>query len=587
MKADMPSERHRLDLTLYSGVALGVIGGSYFVAASQGWCVTSACGLLWPASTAILLGMTTVLAAATTLTKSAQKPYLAAAALVTVVLITLNLLPPFARDELTHHLAIPELYLKHGRAVTIPFAEQSYFPMQLTILYTPLLAQGWESLPKQLHMLFGLGAVSILYLYLIEKVSPAIAAFTAILVLTTPTFVTLATSAYVDLGLLFFSTVSIIALLRWSETDRISLLATAGFAAGCAGAVKYNGYLTIVVALAGAIALAPNKSPRILIRNALVFGLAAGLPLVPWMVRNYLDTGNPMFPLMRGMLGGPPRPDSPSVDIFTRRRFLYNESWLEVMTTPFRAFVTGRNGDPARFDGVFNPLLLLGFAALWIGRRSQPKKFLTLAAFALLLLVFLLTTFRSRYAIASLVPLAVLTAYALDELHRSRPQADRAIAALGAAALAFNLWHFGLYWNDVSPLGYLSGRESRSDFITRFVPEFPLSEYASQHLPPGATVYLAFLGQRGYYWKCSYTYDFYYSGTSIRDAVRAAETPEEVARELKRTGISHIAAAAPLLGRFLKEDLTEKEMSRWAEFATRHLRLIRTQGAFGLYEIVS
>jgi len=583
---DSPNDGRRLDLALYGGVALGAIGGSYFVAASGGRCVTSACGLLWPASTALILGITTILAAATALTDSAQKPYIGAAAGVTIALITLNLLPPFARDELTHHLAIPELYLAHGRAVTIPFAEQSYFPMQLTILYTPLLAQGWESLPKQLHMLFGLGAVSVLYLYLIEKVSPAIAAFTAILVLTTPIVVTLATSAYVDLGLLFFSTVSIVALLRWSETNRISLLATAGFAAGCAGAVKYNGYLTIVVALAGAVALAPDKRPRIVLRNALVFGFAAGLPLVPWMVRNYLDTGNPVFPLMRGLLGGPPRPDSPSIDTFTRRRFLYNESWLEVLTTPFRAFVTGRHGDPSRFDGVFNPLLLLGFAALWIGRRTQPKKFLTVSAFALLLLVFLLTTFRSRYAIASLAPLAVLTAYALDELRRFRPRAGQAVAALGAFALAFNLWHFGLYWNDISPLGYLSGNESRSSFITRFVPEFPLSEYASRHLPPGATVYLAFLGQRGYYWKCSYTYDFYYSGPSIRDAVRAAETPAEVSRKLKRTGISYIAASAPLLARFLKEDLTEEEMSRWAEFATQHLRLVRTQGAFGLYEIV-
>ena len=146
--------------------------------------------------------------------------------------------------------------------------------------------------------------------------------------------------------------------------------------------------------------------------------------------------------------------------------------------------------------------------------------------------------------------------------------------------------HFADYWISISPTPYLSGEENRTQFITRFVPEYPLAEFADKTLGPDSNVYLAFLGQRGFYWNRKYTYDYYYSGTSLRDAVRLASTPEQVSSSLRDQGISHIAASAPLLGRYLNEDLTEVEMARWNSFASRHLRLLRTHGAFGLYEII-
>lgn len=575
-----------LDRSLWSGGAVGVIGTLYFILAANGHGIASVAGLLVPGSVALLLIAIVVSAFAAAARNTASWLFLAAGLVFVAALVVLNLLPPVARDELTHHLALPALFLEEGRAVVYPFAEQSYFPMQLTLLYTPLLAQGWESAPKYLHMFFGLASVAILYVYLSSTVAIGVAAFVALLILTTPTFATLASSAYVDLGLLFFTTVSVVALLRWSESEQTGLLGLAGFAAGCAASVKYNGYLTLPLLLVGTITLAPRRDAVSILRNIAIFGALAIVPLAPWLLRNYFETGNPVFPLLRGTLGGPPRADSPSIDIFTKRMFLYNESWIEILTTPFRAFVIGRFGDPARFDGAFNPLFLFGFAAILSGRRTAKMDYLWIFALAVLAMVFLLTTFRSRYAIASLVALAILTAALLDRWRTALPSARLLLPALGAAALAFNLWHFADYWNLISPGAYLRGRESRQEFITRFVPEYPLSRFASENLPANANVHLAFLGQRGYYWKRPYTYDYYYSGTTIRDAVRTAASPRGVSAQLQEMGLSHIAASAPLLGRFLKEDLTATEMQRWDGFATQHLRLIHSHGAFGLYEIL-
>src|SRR5688500_1649261 len=57
--------------------------------------------------------------------------------LIIIVEVILSLVPPTARDELTHHLTIPRLYARAGRIIEVPMAPYSYYPMLLDMLYTP------------------------------------------------------------------------------------------------------------------------------------------------------------------------------------------------------------------------------------------------------------------------------------------------------------------------------------------------------------------------------------------------------------------------------------------------------------------
>jgi hypothetical protein len=139
----------------------------------------------------------------------------------------------------------------------------------------------------------------------------------------------------------------------------------------------------------------------------------------------------------------------------------------------------------------------------------------------------------------------------------------------------------------LEPQAYLIDGEERAAYVARFVPEYPVTAWANVHLREDAKVYLAFLGQRGYYWKRPYTYDFHFSGIALRDAVRAAATPEGVAMSLRRDGISHIAAADALLEQFMRRNLDDSERERWERFAAGHLRPLRRERGFGLYEIVA
>jgi 4-amino-4-deoxy-L-arabinose transferase-like glycosyltransferase len=568
-------------VSLFLAAASGLLADTYMPLARNPGFVSSPIGLLWPAATALLLVAVIALGFSgpwrTNRTGRLFAVLLAGSLLAVAVL---DLVPPVARDELTHHLAVPALYLQAGRMVEIPFADQTYYPMLLTLLYTPLLALVSENAPKVLHLAFGLGSAALVCAYLRTRVDDALALFAALLLFTTPTVAALASSAYVDLALLFYSAAALIALLRWSETGRSPFLLASALAAGSAAGTKYNGVLVIVLLAAGVVLLAPERRgwrPLVALAG---FGLVSLVPLVPWLVKNVAETGNPVFPLLNGLLGGRPLPVRPAIDVFSYRRIVYGESWLDIALVPVRVFLTGAEGDPARFDGTFNPLYLLGFAAALVPGASRRDRALAGFAGAFLLLAFFLVAFRSRYVIPVLIPLVLL---GVEHLERWRGTVALPLAIAGS--LLFNALHFGLLWARIDPLAFLSGRQTRAEYVTRFVPEYPVAAYANQHLPRGATVHLAFLGNRGYYWRVPYHYDMHYSGTTLREMTRASDTAGGVVRALSARGITHLASVDPLLERYMHDNLKPDEYARWREFVLHHLRPLYVHDRVGLYEI--
>jgi 4-amino-4-deoxy-L-arabinose transferase-like glycosyltransferase len=156
--------------------------------------------------------------------------------------IILNLTPPIARDALIHHLAIPKLWLKNGGFYEIKWADFSYFPMNVDLLYIIPLYFNKDFLANFIHMSFGIGTALLIYQYLNNKIS-RIAGLLGILVfLSTPIVVRLSTQAYVDLGLAFFTTASILAFIRYrdGEFKEFKWLFLSSVAMGLALGTKYN-----------------------------------------------------------------------------------------------------------------------------------------------------------------------------------------------------------------------------------------------------------------------------------------------------------------------------------------------------------
>ena len=126
--------------------------------------------------------------------------------------------PPVSKDALTHHLAVPKLYLKHGGMYEIPHMVFSYYPMNLDLLYLIPLYFENDIFPKFIHFSFALLTAWVLFIYIKHRLNCVYALFGVMLFLSIPIIVKLSITAYADLGLMFFSTVALFLLFKWMES---------------------------------------------------------------------------------------------------------------------------------------------------------------------------------------------------------------------------------------------------------------------------------------------------------------------------------------------------------------------------------
>jgi len=577
-----------LEALLWSSIGVALITEADLFAARAGLLVRSPLALLLPGLAAAVL-VAIALAAGRDWDRRDRSAWgLALVLLVYIVaLVVLDLVPPVARDELTYHLAMPKLFLREGRFQESPGIAYTYFPMLLELQFMPLLVHAGATAAKLLHLAYGVAAVAVVFHMLTWTVSRRAAALGATLLFTTPAVAILASRAYVDLAVLFYGAVAFFALSRWHQSDRLKWLILGALAAGCIVGVKYSGLMVVIFLTFGVFLLAAPAGSRAALRAAVIFAAVAAIPALPWLVKNWMQTGNPVFPFFGEVFGGSSFHDMARLDPLSRRRWQYGESWLEIALSPIRIFVTGREGDMRRFDGVFNPIYLLGFAAALRRDATRRDRVFALIAAVFLPAVFFSHDFAARYLVVILIPLVIL---AVETLVRLRRRASSyTVAALVAAALLFNFAHFSLYWREVDPLALLTGKRSHGEFLTRFVPEYPVVEFANAHLESTSLTYQVFLGDRSYYWETPFVYDqiYYASGLRLREALSAAQDGCDVARILRGAGITHLAASEGLLVRFLEENLAADERHRWVEFQARHLRPLFRQGGYGLYEVAA
>jgi len=493
----------------------------------------------------------------------------------------LSLVPPTARDELTHHLAIPKLYARAGRIIAVPIAPYSYYPMLLDMLYTPWLLWSADSVPKLVHALFGYFTGLSLFAYLSRRMNAVYGLLGFLFFISIHTVLRLSHWAYVDLGVTYYSTASLLCLLRWrEEKDSRSWLLLAAVSAGFAAATKPNGFVAASTLSFLFLFISLQERQRGLVKIAAELGMFAALgalPCLPWLAKNWLQTGNPFFPLMGGFFPGSGVAEGEGsvgfagLDIFAKRAWLYGESGWQIAALPLRLFLAGRDDDPQHFDGVLSPLLILLLPWVFKGKWLSEKRLLL--GFALLYLAYalFLVDMRARYVLAIVPPLAVLAVYGVFNVYLSikRPAYLFAGLLLCAGVHGYYLWR---YFAEIEPLAYLTGAESRDDYLSRVLPEYPAFKYTNRELPATAKIYLLFMGRRAYYCERDYFHDGGELPGFLLGAVRAAKNPADIHRQLTKKRLTHLLVREELLVRFLRDNLSPAELSIWDDFVSGHLQ---------------
>jgi hypothetical protein len=418
-------------------------------------------------------------------------------ALICLLTLGAALLPPTAWDALVYHLQGPRLYVESHRLLGVPENLYLNWPGQVEMLFTWGLLLKGDTLAKLFHWVFWPLIAALLYALARRAIGARAGQWAIAFWASVPFAAELAGVAYVDLGLAAFVLAGIYAFLRWTESHSSSWLSLSGLFIGLAMATKYTAatWLALLILLFAYHALKHGaRSFGWIVTHALGLAIVAVLPLVPWLAKNWLVTGNPVYPFL---FGGTEWNS-------TRQAFLvgsgggYSRNLLDYVALPWLATVVGTTGTAA-FDATTGPLLLC-LVPLVVLFRERPRPVNYGLALAVgQLAIFAVTIYGQVYLVEArlLLPVFPFLCLAATFVLVRMPDWDRkalhiswVVGWVVVLVLAVNLVTEAGSFLASQPLAPLLGLESREGYLQRRLGAyFEVMRYANERLPPDSKIF--------------------------------------------------------------------------------------------------
>ncbi|MGD8718439.1 MAG: hypothetical protein PVH29_06400 [Candidatus Zixiibacteriota bacterium] len=447
--------------------------------------------------------------------------------------------PPYFWDALTYHLAVPQAYAEAHRFVYLADNVYSSMPFGASLFYLwPYLWDGAITANAS-HLVVTLLALGLTYRLARAWVSQYYAVLAAAFVFLTPTVLTAAGGAQVD----HFSMLFIIAALflylnpgvgEGSSPRRRAV--AVGLFLGAALAVKYSSFPVLIAFIpiwAYDVARKRTRPAEV----AIIIGTAV-LLVVPWLIKAYVERGNPVFPALYGTFGG--RDFSAEQ---ARRLFEWQASMgrgrgiADWLLLPYR--VSFEAGYPYEdFCGLLLPFVLpLAAVAVPAFRRAGR-----VVAFAwVYFFAWALGPQQLRFLAGALPAFGIAAAGVLaaaepgGRLRLGRWW--RAIIAVAFLAVAFSYNAMGIF--DTLPGHSYFFWMDEEEFLSRRCPFYNGYDYMNRELPPGARVLLVFANQTLYLERDA-TYDSFLEASAPLILAEESADGEALYRYARERGITHV-----------------------------------------------
>lgn len=502
--------------------------------------------------------------------------------IVLVATLITALEPPTSRDfdGLAEHLAQAATYLRHRAVEPLWFDHHSHFPATMQMLY--VVGLGFKSVgaAKLFHWFHGLMAVMAAIILSRRFFQRRASGWAGFVLATTPMFLWLSGSAYVDLGVVAYSLLALLAYLRWRRTGRTADLALMAVVLGCAMTVKMQAIALSGVLLLAALMVAWRRIPidsgdmappaaLVGARRVVLCGLVAVAIASPWYIRTYLNTGNPFYPFGYGVFGGKhwsadraavydrhqldfgwgelPSPETMAALPRWRQKLVGPREPWRWLVAPFA--LTYLPWEFEVFLGKFQNILLtstgplylalIGVLVAFVQRGSKEDAFppavaRTLWLFLPLWLWWFWSMQLARYLFPSLALLAPVAGYGAYRCRHGGAIVSRALTAavlLWATVTAYTAASLA-----VPALPVIFGTESQHDYLLRTTDVYTPS-LAIRQLPPDARVCTygevrCFYFDRDYFWG--------EPGHSDLIAYDRMHTASDLVARYRELGITHV-----------------------------------------------
>jgi hypothetical protein len=553
-----------------------------------------------------------------TLEKTAAFVLCATIVVVFCTEIILNLTPPISRDALIHHLAVPKLWLKNGGFYEIHWADYSYYPMFINLLYLVSLYFKNDIAPKIIHLAFGTGTGLLIYFYLKHRFGRNWGLLGMVIFITTPIVVWLSTSAYIDLGMTFFTTGSVLAFIKWrdSEYGQFKWLLISSCCMGMAIGSKYNALIAwFIMNLILMLSYAKDTQRQIgTLKYGTMFFMITAIVASPWYLKNYFQTGNPFYPLFNSFFQSLHHQPIQEIirhqagekigqlSFFKMREVMYGETFWETLLIPIRMFFQGADNSYRYFQGILNPILIMFLPFILLNKKYGRDKYLF--AFFSIIFIFMayfLTEKQVRYILPTIPFLTILAVMGIKDLvdrigeeaffspsrfkKNAKSIARKFIFAIVALLLTFNFIYLKTRMDIIKPLPYLFGQEAKTAFLKRHLLHYDAVEYINSSLPVDAKFFTMFLGRRGYYLERIYKNEASFGMNTINQMLNSSVTEDSFREFIRSMQVTHILMRTDLVDHYLKNNFSHEEIERFMNLARKYWHRVYENNGYTVWDL--
>ena len=584
------------DFIFGAGIGFGILSCSTFVLGST--------QILYPATLYLLLGLSAVFSligwkVCPSVSKKSKPekskftvPEVLAGLLLLICLLLglfLVLTPAIGNDALTYHIGVPKLYLEHHGFYFIPGTLCSNYPLNNEMLYILALPLGGDIVAKGIHFAMAVFILIGMYQFTRRFVPGALFIFLPLVVFfSIPSVFVNAHMAYSDLTITFYIFLSVYTFLNWVSRKQAEWLVLCGVFTGLSMATKYSALLLPFMGCLGILYV--SRRQKIDNRQALRFlGLYVLSALVvgsPFYIKNWVLTGNPLYPFLYSIFGGT------GWDMELARQYdLFLESlgmgreFFDYLLLPWNVSFYAKMNSPV-FDGILGPAFILTLPFAFWTRNTPAALKIVMVYCGITFLFWAASVHQIRYLIPIFPFLAIWVGYVLGYF-RSHRLVFSLLLMLIVASLGFNVYHILKDFKVISPIHVVAGRESRNEFLDRMVPAYSMFQYINTSLPEHSRIFFIYMKNPGYLCDRSYYSDSVMESHTIEKILIGTTSPEQVYQQLKNRGFTHILYDIHYIFGD-RSPFVARNRELFHAFQSKYLELIKTtKNRYYLFRLVS
>jgi 4-amino-4-deoxy-L-arabinose transferase-like glycosyltransferase len=446
--------------------------------------------------------------------------------------------PPLNYDSLAYHLAIPKLFIDAGGIRHIPGNVYSNFPMNMEFLFMLGMLIRDDILARLLHFAAGVLSALAIYSFTSKHFSRKTALTASAAFFGIPYVGLLSGWAFNELLLSLFVILSVFCFSEWAKNRKSENLLLSSIFCGFALGTKYTAFLLLFPFIsAGALLVSCRlKEPKKkIVKNFLTaFGVSLLVP-VPWFIKNAVYTHNPVYPFLSGLFNR--LFSHPAVESFDMARFIgqHTPGSVSLYSIPPLLIKTFTNLQIGPFFAAFLPFIIFA---------ENLKKFETKLLLAYFLSYILLWTFFThqdpRFLIPALgcfaVPVSSAVILSSESSKNFRGIIQTFIVAVFLSNLA--LVPFQSAYQNIQKAVW--GIYNREEFMAESgLYQYPAFSFINEKLPERAKI--LFIGEnQTYYVDRKVVSNSPFDTNKTVEIVNRSKTAEDIRREFKNMGITHI-----------------------------------------------